>query len=113
MKIGFESMEEKVLPNFKGGEKEYRVFMFDDENNKIMKGKLIPGASIGYHKHEGTSEIIFIISGKGRVLYDDTEEKVSAGECHYCPEGHSHSLINDSDEDLIFFAAVPVHRVGK
>ena len=30
------------------------------------------------------------------------------GDCHYCPKGHTHSLINNSDEDLVFFAVVPV-----
>ena len=35
-------------------------------------------------------------------------ERVEAGVCHYCPKGHTHSMINDSDEDLVFFAVVPV-----
>ncbi len=25
----------------------------------------------------------------------------------YCPKGHPHSLVNDSDADLVFFAVVP------
>ena len=49
--------------------------------------------------------------GEGRVMarmYTDGEyEPVSAGSCHYCPRGHAHSLINDSDGDLTFFAVVP------
>ena len=35
-----------------------------------------------------------------------TVEELSAGDCHYCPKGHSHSLINASDERLEFFAVV-------
>ena len=34
-------------------------------------------------------------------------ETVSAGGCHYCPKGHSHSMINNSEEDVIFFAVIP------
>ena len=70
-------------------------------------GKLIPGASIGLHTHETDCEIIYILSGKGKVLYGGEYEIVSTGDCHYCPNGHSHSLINDSENDLIFFAIVP------
>ena len=53
------------------------------------------------------SENIPFLSGKGTVLYDGEKLAVEAGQCHYCPKGHSHSLINDSDEDLVFFAVVP------
>ncbi|MCH5251918.1 MAG: cupin domain-containing protein [Lachnospiraceae bacterium] len=106
MIIDFNNMKESVLPNFKGGEKEYAVKMKEDELNRIMRGRLIPGASIGLHSHETDSEIIFVSEGKGKVLYDDGEERVEAGMCHYCPKGHTHSLMNDSDSDLVFFAVV-------
>jgi mannose-6-phosphate isomerase-like protein (cupin superfamily) len=34
-------------------------------------------------------------------------EYVEAGQCHFCPKGHSHSLINEGPEDLVFYATVP------
>ena len=40
-------------------------------------------------------------------LYMMTEESLEAGDCHYCPKGHTHSLINVGKEDLVFFAVVP------
>ena len=107
MLIDFSTMEETVSPHFKGGEKETAARMFTDENGKIMRGRLIPGASIGLHTHETSSEIIYILSGMGKVLYDGGSERVTPGQCHYCPKGHSHSLINDGAEDLCFFAVVP------
>lgn len=106
MIIDFRSMEEKVLPGFKGGEKEYHARMYSDEQNRIMHGTLIPGASIGLHTHEDGSEIIYILEGEGKAVYDGAEERVYPGCCHYCPKGHSHTLINDTDKDLIFFAVV-------
>lgn len=45
------------------------------------------------HKHETNSEVILITSGEARCLYDDGEERLVKGDCHYCPRGHSHSLI--------------------
>lgn len=85
MYIDFENMQTKQLPNFKGGEKIFFADMFDDGNAKIMRGRLESGASIGFHTHEENCEIIFILDGTGKVKYDETEEKLSAGSCHYCP----------------------------
>ncbi len=106
MKIDFEQIPLSVLPNFKGGEKEYRANMFFDGQTRIMKGSLAPGASIGLHTHEGNAEVMFFTSGRGYALCDGVKEPVGAGCCHYCPEGHEHTLINDSDADLEFYAVV-------
>lgn len=38
---------------------------------------------------------------------DGAELRIEAGQAHYCPEGHEHSLINDTESDLVFFAVVP------
>ena len=81
--------------------------IYTDAMGKIMKGRLIPGASIGLHTHETNSEIIYVLEGTGKVLCDGAYELLAAGSCHYCPKGHAHSLINDSAADLIFFAVVP------
>jgi len=107
MIIDFNQISETILPRFYNGEKEVAARIYKDEKNRILCGKLAPGASIGAHVHESSSEIIYILQGTGKVLYDGKYEEVRAGLCHYCPKGHEHSLINDSDEDLIFFAVVP------
>lgn len=106
MIIKFEDMDFVANPNFKGGEKQLDAKMFFDGVNRIMSAKLVPGASIGLHTHDGGSEIIFVLTGAGKVLIDGGEERVRAGECHYCPKGHTHSLINDGKEDLTFYAVV-------
>ena len=107
MIIDYNSMEETVMPNFLGGEGEIRAKMFVDERNRILHGVLEPGCSIGYHTHDTSSEIIYVLSGAGKVKLEDGEEPVRAGECHYCPKGRSHSLINNSEGLLEFFAVVP------
>lgn len=107
MVADYNKMEWIQNPGFKGGKGVFCNKVFTDGVNKMMQGKLEPGSSIGYHKHEGNCEMIFILEGTGKVLYDDTEEEVKPGFCHYCPEGHSHSLINNGSENLIFYAIVP------
>ena len=108
MLIDFSKMEEQVIPQFLGGEGTFRTRMRVDELGKIMRAALEPGASIGLHTHETSSEMIYILEGKGKVLYDGEYIPLAAGSCHYCPKGHSHSLINDSDALLTFFAVVSV-----
>lgn len=107
MLIDFSKIEETIISQFRGGEKSTAARMFVDQNNKIMRGRLEPGASIGMHTHDTSSEIIYILQGCGKVLYDGEAEIVSGGMCHYCPKGHAHSLINDSNAELLFFAVVP------
>ena len=107
MKIDFNSIDEAVFPSFKGGEKEFAARMYFDGLNRIMKGRLIPGASIGMHTHEDSSEIMFITRGSGSVIYDGKRLSLSQGDVHYCHKGHAHSLVNDSDDDLEFSAVVP------
>ena len=108
MRIDFKQVEENVVANLRGGEKEVTMQRVTaDELTRFVRGKLVPGASIGLHKHEDDSETIYILQGQGRMVIDDGEEILDTGDCHYCPKGHSHSLINNGDEDLIFFAVLP------
>lgn len=108
MVIRQNEIEISHLENFKGGEKHLDARMFFDGTNRILtQARLIPGASIGMHTHEDSCEVIFIIEGMGSVLEDGTKKAVQAGDCLYCPKGGSHSLVNDSDADLVFCAVIP------
>ena len=106
MRIDFEQLDETIIPQFYGGEKETVARMYADAHNKIMLGHLEPGASIGLHAHQTSSEMIYILSGSGTALCDGVTEAMQPGCCHYCPKGHTHSLINTGSEPLLFFAVV-------
>ena len=107
MLINFAAIEESVIPNMRGGEKEYNVRIFNDGACKIMKGRLVPGASIGLHTHETDSETMYFLEGTGKVLYNGEYLPVAPGSCHYCPKGSTHSMINEGDGDITFYAVVP------
>ena len=110
MMIKFNEMPDTVLEHFNGGEGQFVAKMFNDGTNKILRGLLAPGCSIGMHTHSGTSETIFVLSGEGTMyLSDGGVEKLAAGDCHYCPEGEGHSFRNEGNTDLIFWAVVPTH----
>lgn len=106
MIIDFDSIKEEKYPQFKGGDKELMAKMYFDGQTRVMKGRLIPGASIGLHTHSDNCEVLFLTKGNAHVLYDGQTIELHEGQCHYCPSGHSHSLINNSDSAIEFTAVV-------
>lgn len=105
--INFDDIEVVELPEFNGGTGVTKGRMIIDNNVKIMKAELEKGSSIGEHTHTTSSEIIYIISGVTKCILDGKEEIVKAGECHYCPKGSTHSVINENDDTLVMFCVVP------
>ena len=105
--IDFTTIPESALPHFKDGEGTFFARFAGDGNCKILHGRLPAGATIGLHTHEDTAEIIFFLSGKGKIILDGVEEAIGAGLCHYCPKGSSHTMINEGDADVLFYAVVP------
>ena len=67
---------------------------------------LIPGASIGYHVHEGESELFYFMDGNGRVQDDDRFYDVSAGDSMATFSGHGHGVENTGDTDLVILAVI-------
>jgi mannose-6-phosphate isomerase-like protein (cupin superfamily) len=67
------------------------------------------------HLHQDHEEVVFFISGKGRVRVDHEEIKVGPGHCVLFPIGSLHEVINDEDSILRFIAVVspPFPQKGK
>ena len=105
--IDFRTVPETALPNFKDGDGTFFARFAGDGNCKILLGRLPAGATIGLHTHEDTAEIIFFLSGSGRMILDGVTETIVTGLCHYCPKGSAHTMLNDGDEDITFYAVVP------
>ncbi|MCR5509216.1 MAG: cupin domain-containing protein [Lachnospiraceae bacterium] len=64
------------------------------------------GCSIGYHVHEGDSELFYIL--KGRAEYNDNGTKVTveAGDVTICPAGSGHGIENNTDETVELIAVI-------
>ena len=72
------------------------------------KVELLPGASVGWHRHEGETEPYYILSGKG-LFIDNDGSKTEVGEGDVCTilPGQCHSIENISeDEKLVFMALI-------
>lgn len=110
MIIDFEAIGTTDNEHFKGGDGVVGIAAFGDANNKIMHVVVHPQSSLGWHQHVGNSEIVYVVSGHGRVQVDGGYEPLDPGTCHYCPEGQFHAVQNpNEDEDLVLFAVVPNH----
>ncbi len=107
MKIDLKGMQFQSNAAFKGGEGVFDVKTAGDGDCKIMYGRLRNGSSIGLHRHVGNCEVIYVVAGEGEMFCEGERETLRVGDCHYCPDGTEHTLRNDRDEDLEFFAVVP------
>ena len=66
------------------------------------------------HIHKDQEEVLFFLSGKGRVRVDKEEIEVGPGYCVLLPIGSMHEVINDHETILRFIAAVaPPFRAPK
>lgn len=48
-----------------------------------------------------------MIKGNAMVNYDNETLRLNNGQAFYCPMGHSHDLVNDTEDEIMFFAVVP------
>lgn len=55
---------------------------------------LVPGASVGEHRHTGDEEVYIILDGNGAMLIDGVPREVAAGDIAITRSGHTHSLTN-------------------
>lgn len=109
MQIDFDSIQPETIEHFKGGGGSVTAQAYVDGNNRIMRATVHPHSSIGWHQHSGNSEIVYVMSGVGKVVVEGGEEPLAPGICHYCAEGQFHSVVNPNEEDLVVFAVAPQH----
>ncbi len=109
MLINFEDLPKMSVENFRGGEKTTHERIYADMLNRLSKITLEPGATIGLHKHVTSSEFIFVLCGKGRVICDGKSEILTQGLGSYCPMGSEHTIINDGEDELIIYSVTPEH----
>ena len=103
---------------------EYREHMRDGEgtveitnfitspDELCAKGRLFskitlkPGTSIGYHVHEGDSELFYILNGTAEYNDGGEVKTVTAGDVTICHEGTGHGIANHTDETVELIAVI-------
>ena len=71
---------------------------------------LEPGQSIGEHPHSGNGEAYVILSGSATVIEDGVSRVLNPGDAEFCADGHTHSIVNHTDETATFLALIMKDR---
>lgn len=99
--IDFDTLPEVTKEGMRDGKGPATVRSFKDDLTKVMRVTLAPGSTVGMHSHPTSSETILVMKGCGMAIFDGKQMTLDEGNIHYIPKGHSHSIINDSKEDLV------------
>ena len=105
----FNNIEPITIENLRGGMGKCTLYKVQDlPNTYNMFAKIIihPNSSIGLHTHETDEEMIYVLEGKGKVIVEGELKELEAGMVNVCKQHHAHSVINDSDKDLIILGIV-------
>ena len=74
MIIDFEKIAEEHIEGFKGGEGKLDTRNYVDDKARIMYSTLRPGARSGEHAHNGSFEVMYVISGELTVHFDGEDK---------------------------------------
>ena len=62
----------------------------------VVQGRI----TTDYHAHENKEQIYYFIAGRGKMVIDDQEHPITAGDAVHLPPGTKHGVINDSENDI-------------
>ncbi len=94
---------EKIVQQVMYAEKSWGSFNVLDvqDNSMTIKITLLPGHMLHYHSHEHRDEVWTVTNGHGRVVVDDVERNVTAGNVISLPVGCKHTVMADDRLEII------------
>lgn len=105
----FDNIQPIIVNNLRGGEGSCTLYKLEDlpvQYKMFAKIVIHPNSSIGYHAHIGDEEIIYVLDGCGKVIVEGETKELLPGMINVCKENHYHSVINDSNNDLVIMGIV-------
>ena len=72
-----------------------------EENSMTIKVTLNPGHKMNYHSHQKRDEVWTVISGTGKTIIDGKMQSVKAGDVVTMPAGCKHTVIADTELQII------------
>ena len=109
MKLSFDNIPKEKVENMRGGLGAVYLQKLTPtpEHTKMYALITIPsGASIGVHTHTDDEEVITCIKGNGKLIIDGKENEFKPFDISLCKSGRNHSVLNDSEDDLVLLAVV-------
>ena len=96
-------VEYVVYKDGHGGRGEAPGYVFFKESDpSIHFFELVyrPGTYVGYHRHQGNEEIVYVVSGKMENFQDGNRCILEPGDAILVKSGQAHATRNVGDEDL-------------
>jgi mannose-6-phosphate isomerase-like protein (cupin superfamily) len=91
----------------------FRHVLYTAKNCQLVLMSLAPGEEIGMEVHEGNDQFFRFEKGEGKVIINETQYIVGAGDAVIVPEGAKHNVINTSQTEalkLYTIYAPPHHK---
>lgn len=94
---------EKIADRVMFAEKSWGSFRIMDIRSESLtiKVTLMPDHHMNYHSHDFRDEVWTIVQGSGNVILDGQSRKVNSGDVIKIPAGMKHTIIADSELEII------------
>jgi len=105
-------MKVQIREDMRGGKGPITFYHYFERDEMTANARLCarlvipPGAGIGPHPHEKEDEVYIITRGTGILDDGSMESRVHAGDSVLTGKGESHSIRNDSSENLELIAVI-------
>ena len=103
------NLEEKAMTNTT-----FRTVVANASHTQVVIMNVNPGEDIGLETHDKEDQVLYLISGQGKVLLNGVESDFMAGDCVLVPAGTEHNFTTVGDEPMkiITTYSPPHHPVG-
>ena len=90
----------------------FRKVMFTGKKSQLVIMNIKPGGEIGEEVHNNVEQVLFNLSGEGKVILDEVESEFNEGDVVVVTPGVKHNFINIGMEDLkIYTIYTPANHI--
>ncbi len=90
----------------------FRQVLFTGARTQLVVMSLNPGEDIGEEVHAHVEQLLFILSGNGKVILDGQENPFAAGDVIVVTPGTRHNFINNGAEKVkIYTVYAPANHI--
>lgn len=92
----------------------FREVLHTGKFSQLVVMSLKPGEDIGEEVHEKVEQILFNLSGEGKVILDGVEQEFKPGDVVIVSPGTKHNFLNTGADNLkIYTIYTPANHIDK
>ncbi len=102
----------EIRVNMRGGDGQVLITKLFEKEELFGKSRMFsiltlePGCGVGMHEHVGEQEYFYVLKGEPLYFDDDKEVQLHEGDATICEDGHSHGLVNRTNETVTMLALI-------